>query len=546
MAIAEVRPARSRNLIGWYGEALPGDEVLEPFRDHGFLVQPVSSPDFANVATYASMAAVVFLQSATKPNQVVTALREHAPALLNHGCLAIVMMVTDQVQADGGRISYAGLVARVLKEMNLPIAGVSAFTPEELANAELVSTDDQPLPHVRLFGTGAPWRLVANALALVDHDTVVSAKLAIHPPKHVKLSSIQELMLRRAFADCSSIHLVAMDDEGKSGASVFRAYADLQKGLLGQWPQPYFVKIGPRDKIFREFQNYGAVVSPYVPFHLGPRLIAERCHLAAGHGVIVGDFVERSESFRDCASRGRAGPAIASLFQSTLHGWYRLAEDDLTPIPKRLHFPRRKPPTRRLHFAKRLGLTKSLAALRKLYLRSMELTPVLTGPIHGDLHAANILVRGVDAILIDFCAHQDDMPILFDIACLEVSLLIDGFDKDDRDTISWLRSIMPLYEAPLLRSPCATTHPKEPSAWFFACVNQLRLFARDMQRCDGQYAAVLAISLIKKACKDPELTGKANRRRAAAYVLAEKLLHGTFARTVANEIPVAANSAGVV
>jgi hypothetical protein len=524
---------------------MPNDEVLGPFRDHGFLVQPVSGADFADVATFAGMAAVVFVQSATKPNQIAAALRNHAQPLLDHGCLAIVVMVTAHVNEDGSRMSYSGLVAQVIGQTKLPMAGASTFTPEELASADLVSTDDQPLPHVRLFGIDTPWRYVANALALVDHDTVISAKLAIHAPRHVKLSNIQELMLRRAFADCSSIHLVAMDDEGKSGASVFRAYADLQSGLLGPWPQPYFVKIGPRDKIFQEFQNYAAVVSPYVPFHLGPRLIAERCHLGANHGVIVGDFVERSESLRDCASRGRAGPAIASLFQSTLHGWYRLAVDDPIPLPKRLHFPKKKPPAMRLHFAKRLGLTRSLSALRQLYLQSMSLTPVLTGPIHGDLHAANILVRGGDAILIDFYAHKDDMPILFDIACLEVSLLIDGFENDDRETYSWLRSILPLYEAPLLRSTCATTHPKEPSAWFFACVNQLRLFARDMQRCDGQYAAVLAIALLRKACKDPKLTGKANRRRAAAYVLAEKLLHGTFAASAVNDVTAPARSVDV-
>lgn len=535
MAITEVRPARSRNSIGWFGESLPDADIRELFEDHGFLVRLVSGADLGDATTYAGMAAVVFVQSMVKPSHIASALREHAQTLLDHGCLAIVIMVTHHVREDGGRVSYARLVGQVIKDERLPIAGASVFTQEELGGCATIPTDDQPLPHVRLFGNATPWKYVANALALVDHDTVVGAQLDIHPPKGVKLSPIQELMLRRAFADCSSIHLVAMDDEGKSGAAVFRAYADLQSGLLGPWPQPYFVKIGPRGKIFQEFQNYGAVVDPYLPFNLGPRLIPARCHLGARHGVIVGDFVERAESLRDCASRGRAGPAIASLLQSTLHGWYRFAKDSMTPLPERIGFPAHVPAAARWHCAERLGRTQSLEALQELYLRSVALTPVLTGPIHGDLHAANILVRGGDAILIDFLAHKDDRPILCDVAWLEVSLLIDGFEKDERDTLPWLRSILPLYEAPLLRSACATTHPKEPSAWFFSCVNQLRLFARDVQRCDGQYAAVLAIALLRKASKDPKLTGKPNRRRAAAYVLAERLLLGTFGQAAGVE-----------
>ena len=424
-------------------------------------------------------------------------------------------------------------MATIIGRNKLPVAGLSIFTPEELKVARLRPSSDQPLPHVRFFKVGTPWNLVANAIAATDQEAPPSAALDIALPKDIRLDAAEELLLRRAFADCASIHLSSMDDEGKSGASVFRAYADLQEGLLGPWPQPYFVKIGPRGKVFQEYQNYLAVVDPYVPFHLGPRLIPERCHLGAAQGIIVGDFVERAESLRDCASRGRAVPAIAALFHSTLHGWYRFASEKPIPLTQRLNVPDFTRVSRRLRHARRLGSTKSASDLCQLFEQSKYLLPVLVGPIHGDLHAANILIRASDAILIDFCAHRVDMPVLFDIACLEASLLIDGFASDGRKILPWLRSIAPLYDGALLETACATAHPKEPSAWFFSCVNQIRLFARDMQRNSGQYAAALAVALLRKASKDPYLRGKDNFRRAAAYVLAEKLLIEAFDKTLA-------------
>lgn len=169
-----------------------------------------------------------------------------------------------------------------------------------------------------------------------------------------------------------------------------------------------------------------------------------------------------------------------------------------------------------------------ITSLDRQFQSSATLQPVLMGPIHGDLHASNILVRANDAIVIDFYAHHNDMPILYDVACLEASLLLDGFASDDRKVLAWLKSIAPLYQGALLDNACATVHPKDASAWFFACITQIRLFARDAQRCRGQYAAILAVALLIKASKDPSLKGKQSMRRAAACVLAEQLLDGAF------------------
>jgi hypothetical protein len=153
--------------------------------------------------------------------------------------------------------------------------------------------------------------------------------------------------------------------------------------------------------------------------------------------------------------------------------------------------------------------------------------PVRMGPIHWDLHASNVLVRGSDAIVIDFLSNKEG-PVLYDAACLEASLLIDGFDKDSDsptwDVGVWLESIEPLYRDVSLREPPDHPHPKVKSSWFHACVRQIRLHALRMECKSGQYAGALAIALLKKASKDFGASPGEESRRAVAYLLAERIL----------------------
>jgi hypothetical protein len=324
-----------------------------------------------------------------------------------------------------------------------------------------------------------------------------------------------------------------MDESCHSVVSVYCAYNDLMApnlGNLGQWPLPFFVKIGSRKKILIEYQNYVDNVAPYVPFHLGPHLVADRCCLGAYEGVIVGDFVEESESLLHCAQDGRAASAIACLFDRTLRGWYRgshLEERPFCEILKR-HFPRK---ISRDRFARacQLGARRDLKELRGLF-ECCKSTPVIVGPIHGDLHAANVRVRATDAIVIDFYGHRED-PLVYDAACLEASLLVDGFPSVRKSKIkNWLQSISTLYDHVPLQGVLKQANPKNQSAWFHSCVRQIRLYARQMEYGPPQYAAALAVALLTKATKDPEVSEPEASRRAAAYVLAERVLSLTFPR----------------
>jgi len=92
-------------------------------------------------------------------------------------------------------------------------------------------------------------------------------------------------------------------------------------------------------------------------------------------------------------------------------------------------FPR-KINANRMAKARELGATLDITALRGLF-EGCTSSPVLVGPIHGDLHSGNVRVRATDAIVIDFVQHRD-YPLVFDAACLEASLLVEGFANDKR------------------------------------------------------------------------------------------------------------------
>ena len=241
-------------------------------------------------------------------------------------------------------------------------------------------------------------------------------------------------------------------------------------------------------------------------------------------------------------------PAITCLFNHTLSGWYRCAQEDrLDSSQLGKSFARRFPRMRkgmeaRIERAQQLGATKTLDELRALF-QKCESLPVLVGAIHGDLHAGNVRVRATDAIVIDFFAHEIG-PLVYDAASLEASLLVDGFEDGERFVRSemaeaaiqeldvrikdWICSIETLYNHVPLRAMLMHPNPKNPSCWFHACVRQIRLFARQVEAGDYQYAAVLAVALLRKATKDLKAAEPEASRRAAAYVMAERVLLNTF------------------
>lgn len=522
MAITEVR-SLTRSAVGWFSALAIPQELVDLCTQRGLSIAKCVEADLENTVYLAGLAAVILLQDPDKPTRVPSQLNTYAKSLLDYDCQVLVHVASAVPSPDGlGTLSYLSLITRIVDQLELPCTGISVLDPKLVNLNASENPGVPPLPHIYVYGQNAPWSSVVNALAAGRHTSAPNANLKIVVEGEQNLSGSEEILLRRAFADCSEIHLVPML-EGRSGVGVYKAYADLTEGVIGPWPLPYFIKIGARGKIFKEYQNYQAVVDPYIPFHLGPHLIHERCHLGATTGILVGDFVDQAETISSCASTNRAAQAISCLFNTSLNGWYRAATDENASLHTLLKFPASPVSPQRIALAKTFGASKTLFQLECLYQTCAATSPTLVGPAHGDLHAGNILVRGSDAILIDFLAHKY-LPLVYDVACLETSLLIDGFSDDARDIQSWCDSVANLYDGKILEQVCATTHPKDQSQWFFTCVSQIRLYAKRLERQPGQYAAALAVALLKKAGKDPALPEPENSRRAVAYYFAEKLL----------------------
>jgi hypothetical protein len=293
-------------------------------------------------------------------------------------------------------------------------------------------------------------------------------------------------------------------------------------------PQPYFVKIGPRKKIFYEWTNYVAVVHPSLPFHLAPRLALDRCALGSVHGILVGDFVEDSESLTECSSSARASTPVGTLFDKTLRGWRFAAKAELQPELEGFliwqldgHIPKE-----RQKLAAKLGAKRDAESLRSALetaLHARLAQNFLWGQVHGDMHTNNVRVRGNDAILIDF-QNSYRGPLLSDPAMLEVSLSIRAPKNFGFDEISWMRTMQMLYHVDCLRAPPDMPAPTDKYAWLAACIRQTRLHALAMQLSAGQYCLLLAFRFFQAATKDHVAKAEENFRRAGALLLAEQLL----------------------
>jgi hypothetical protein len=548
MAIDRLFNSERRMGVAWLGMEPPND-ARQAFEERGYHVSECSSADLNNPAFLAGLAAVVFTQDRAKLRRIAEALEQHARKLLDFDCRIIVRPVVLR------ELNGLPVITSTIDKLRLPTANLDIAEAEKIKKWQPTDEGEPPLPHVRIYDRGGQWPEIANFILEHQPGPAPSLTLKIEP-ESVKQDFQRgfELVVRRAFWDCTEVHMSKMIG-GRSRVSVYLVYPELakgHKGRLAQWPLPYFLKIGDRNDILREYVNYQDHVDPYIPFHLGPHLVDKRCCLGARVGAIVGDFVEESESLVECARSGRAGPALACLFNCTLAGWHRGAQEDrlesaqigksyLRRLPKSTPKHRLKM-QQRLERARELGATKDLDELRRLCRRCISM-PVLVGDIHGDLHARNVRVRKTDAIVIDFKAHGYG-PLIADAASLEASLLVEGFDegkkyvrKDmsgdeleelDRDIKEWLTTIRSLYDHVPLQELLIHPNPKNPSCWFHACVRQIRHFAHQMESGECQYAAILAVELLRKATKDLKTQEPEASRRAAAYVLAESVLVNTF------------------
>ena len=540
MVISRFQYTQPRNRIGFVEENPPQDAVRELKDVDGYELFRFEASHLTDRSILAATAAVIFRQSTTKPARIFTLLDHYAKTLLWQDCRLFVQPVAPTPGAI--EPAFRDIVINALNTLRLPPSGLSEQDAKAFDDWFDGVEAPRLTPVVHVLIRPGIWRDVAVLLRSSPPGAVPGYDLQIDAVDSdgvaFSLPPEQQMLVRRSFWDCASIKLVGVKN-GLSEALTFRAFAHLREDLVGStWPYVYFVKLGERSKISREFLAYESTALGNIPYHLGPRLRLDRCALGHLQGIIVCDYVSGAEALRDCARDGRAVPAIANLFNSTLRAWRNSANPEHTPLHVFLggDLPSEIPAHRR-PLVEAYGASGSLQELRTV-LTARGKEPVLVGAVHGDLHATNVLVRGGDAILIDFEKVRDRHPLLWDMACLEGGLFVDGFVDDRRPGVAVLHSVGCLYEAAAFSDDVYPCHPSDSSAWFFDCVRQIRMQARQVELKPGQYALTLAVALARKACnvkdfradktKAPAVSVPLSREdvRALAYVLSERILMG--------------------
>jgi len=522
-----------RARIAFFKE-LPLASDLVRFKERKFECVPCTEEDLQNPEFVALLDAVIFSQKPEKRNALGPVLRATIPLLLNNDVRVYVRIAQDPDKTNVAR----KLVIDTLLDFSAPLANLSPAEWDRIPKASKEREGSNLAPYVYIFDSNENWASIAHTVC--DHPAGNTPYTDLNFDGHDISTLGQEgheerlLLLRRAFSDCHTLHLEPMPD-GLSGAPVFKAYASLRQPLVGDWPYLHLVKIGSRKKIADEYDKYVGRALDYVPFHLGPRLRLERCNLGSTQGVLVGDFVEGTEPIRDSAPAGRASHAIANLFDKTLGTWRKQARKDSDRtlgqflegkwLDEKNGQEISLPPSRAITVS-RLGGTPIVGPLREIFNRCSQ-SKVWSGPTHGDLHATNVLVRGSDAIIIDFEKMKDEFPILYDPASLEGGLLVEGFGGDRRskdDPGKLLDSISRLYALKALNNSVDPCHATDPSSWFYDCVGQIRTLSRHAQRCDGQYALVLAVCLIRKGCNPHSFEPAYENLRAISFILGQQIL----------------------
>lgn len=525
MAIKEYSEDKKRTRVCFWPQ-VPDNAGCEPFTRRGYKLESFAVK-FRAPRELAVTDSIVMTQPLANLKGIYRDLERWAPTLLEFDCRIYVRVASGENLQGQERTT----VVNAIRRLRLPGAGLTRAEWETLA-PEQQEREGYPLaPYVFVCDASWNWEDIAQSLA--DNPAGDSPNLDLVPDalnakgKKLKLNCESTLLIQRAFADSEEVHLQQMQD-GLSGVNVFRAYSRQAAGLEeDKWPTSYFVKIGTRKQIAAEYLKYQVHALEYIPFNLAPRLTLERCGLGAREGIIVGDFVEQSEALRDVACAGRSAHAVGTLFSRTLTAWRHAAKkDDKRSIPEALSYLLPAGidiPDKRKARIRSLGTTANLEQIRRL-LTKCDAKPILIGTIHGDLNTSNILIRLSDAILIDFEKLEEGRPLLYDAASVEAGLLVDAFAYDKRTLEDWFRSIELLYDSHEMfewRVPC---HPKDGSAWFYDCVRQIRLHARQLELKKGQYATALALAFVKKSCNEHIFRGRRDDLRAAAYVLGERIL----------------------
>lgn len=376
------------------------------------------------------------------------------------------------------------------------------------------------------YRLGAKAHEVAEVFARHAPGPAIHTALKIEASDGMNLTVAQEFLLRRAFSDCSAIHLTELS--GGRSALTLSVQATLSNSLAGPHPLPFFAKLDRAALIAAEQACYERYAETHIAWYLRPNLQPARCLIGTDTGILVGSFVPKSESLWALVVHGRAEAAIQSLFTETLAGWrtahaaMQTEHGSIAPSLAGVF----KPANVRKRYVKSaasLGFVHDPHEIWEAFL-NLPTRCWPKAPIHGDMHAENVRVRGSDAIIIDLAKTMMG-PLGADPASLEVWIAFQSPPKGFAiEPVEWLQTVQALFSYPLVLE----SRPSDAAAgtnWLRDGVIHTRRVAL-ASSAPVDYAITLALYLLRRATFEPDTIDPIGDeyRRTWAWVLGCQLL----------------------
>lgn len=320
------------------------------------------------------------------------------------------------------------------------------------------------------------------------------------------------IVLRRSFYDCHTIHVEPIKG-GKDSSHLLKVHAWLSNSEVKSALLPFFVKISEPEKIIRELNNYRVYTDLYISFQYRPNCRIERCVIGNRYGSLVGNFVEDAIPLRDLLSISYSTGIIFSLFEKSLKGFRRLPHlfSGKTPegnlkqfVEERIWILELIKRNDVIEAARSLGLKAEVQELHDRLTAKCS-SSCYTSPIHGDLHSGNVMVRGDDAIVIDFSAIKVQGPLTADPVTLEVSLTFNFGEKDRPSFTEWRAFIDEIYAPEKLLKPLAFTDEiPNKFSWLKRAVREIRHVLAGCDCCKHEVEVVLAAYLMRMSRLAPK------------------------------------------
>jgi hypothetical protein len=410
---------------------------------------------------------------------------------------------------------------------------------EEFNRAETIQKKYKDTSGSRIFVLSA----LGNAAEYIARHRIAPSPgaLQIDPPT-VKLDDLDRLLLRRAFYDCDRIYLEPIGG-GKASMSVFRVHAWMKQSEVGPLPLPFFAKIAKPNEVETEKFNYRMYAEHYIPFNLRPNIGRRRCVATRSKAALIGNFVDDAVPLRDALRSGHGIGSLFSLFETTLKG-FRLQpfasgkgmeKSGLEQfVSGRIKLEDLAKKSDVIEHARELGLTAAPEELHMKICAAAKPLSYFQGPYHGDLHTGNVMVRGGDAILIDFGSTSHG-PLTADPATLEASLMFGTESWETKESFSeWRVFIDEIYGAEItsLHPPALFETEPGPFSWLRRSLRELRHVLLACEGSGEEAKVMLATYLMRYARLDIETLKKdgakalAFDRHCYALVVTERIVKG--------------------